>query len=325
MYSSIQIGESSHQPAAAPPPRRIHRTIQDVLDDPAALRRQAVLATISDFFPAYNVGSGAPRFRIGQDTGQLDQGPWVQNYLFPGTSADTSCTTVNPGVMGVLPHIVPYSYARNDSIRWGFNAGPTRGSTGNPAWRFCNSRTLPRVGDTYIVLNAFQDRYFGHVGIVLEVPPSGNGLWVTADGGQQKRPAQHALIVPRWGLMGAVLPAGGDPPGVYRAMQPENDAGPFLGGGYASDVHSDAPLPGRHDDVPRMIRRIAFRPKKTESVPNPRRMDGFVDIDSPALRFEVDDKPMEVDHWAKTRLLKAKVDRVIAAYLAGGTLSGVGT
>jgi hypothetical protein len=125
--------------------------------------------------------------------------------------------------------------------------------------------------------------------------------------------------------MGAMLPDGGNPPGAYREMKPQSNAGPFLGGGYGGDVHLDASVPARHDDVPRMIERIVFKPSQgVAGMCNPRRMDGFVDIDSPNLRFDVDGQPIDPDNYAKCKLLQAKVDRVIAAYLAGRTLSGLG-
>ncbi|MCA9710366.1 MAG: hypothetical protein KDK70_31290, partial [Myxococcales bacterium] len=177
--------------------RRTYRTIQEVIDDPAAVRRHAVLASIAEFFPAFNTWTkdpsrGSQGKKKGQDTGIVGQGPWVSSYEFDGRGTDTSCTSVNPFMMGT-------KHTKNTSGKWSFNAGPAVG--GNPAWVFCDKDHLPSVGDTYIVLNPFTAKQYGHVGIVLHIPPNGHGLWVMADGGQGGRPDQLAILVPRWGLM----------------------------------------------------------------------------------------------------------------------------
>jgi hypothetical protein len=258
----------------------------------------------------------------------------VADYAFDLSGNDTSCTTVNPLMMNKS------SPAKNDETHWSFNAGPEGDSKkndptpfkdrGSKAWVFCNKDNLPSVGDTYIVLNKYKVPVYGHVGIVLEVPPSGNGLWITADGGQgsKKGGQQLGIIVPRWGLMGAMLPFRGHPEGVYPEMRPEDEAGPFLGGGGVGDVlpNDKVPVPKQHDDVPGMIKKIVYKVSTGKAgLSNPRRMHGFVDVDSDKMSFDVDGQPTDAAHIAKCKVLQAKVERVIAAYLSGRTIGAPGT
>ncbi len=311
--------------------KRRYNTIQEVIDDPTARRRQAILANIADFFPAFNThptkGHGAGGgVAVDKDSGHLDQGPWKTSYPFDGLGPATSCTDVNPKMMTKL--------AQNDETRWAFGAGPAAdpgdgrpGPRGNRAWVFANKDTLPSVGDTYIVLNKFKDKIYGHVGIVLEVPPSGNGLWITADGGQGARPQQLALIVPRLGIMAAHLPVGGRAPNErVPEMKPEPDGAPFLAGGGTADVNHDAPMPARHDDIPGMIARIRFKRSEGIAGPmNPRRLEGFVDVDSEKLSFLVDGDTSNEKLIEKCKVLQAKVEKVAAAYMAGRTIGAPGT
>lgn len=314
----------SVQPAAArvASDARVYRTIQDVINDTAAVRRQAVLASVADFFPAFNVYPPNPRngagLVVGRDSGILDQGPWLRTYQFNGRAVATSCTTVNPAVMTA-------SVCRNDSNKWSFNAGPAVKSGPSPAWVPCDKDHLPNVGDTYIVLNGWKG-YYGHVGIVLHVPPNGNGLWITADGGQGGKPQQLAFLVPRWGLMGAVLPSRGSPSGSYPRMRPESDAGPFLSGATRGDIRTSARVPGQNDDVAGIISRLIFHfGPQPHSVSNPRRLEGYVDIDHRALSFAIDGQNASPAILSKCRTLQAKVNRVIVACLRGDIVGGAGT
>jgi hypothetical protein len=331
--------KSDTQTMTVVPKKKRYDTIQEVIDDPKAVRRQAVLAAIAKFFPAFNNSSGLVK---GTDSGHLDQGPWVGNYEFNTDQVATSCTVVNPKMMDTS------SPAKNNETRWSFNAGPEADvpldangkpkpdprpfkDRGNKAWTFCNKDTIPSVGDTYIVLNKYKQPIYGHVGIILEVPPSGNGLWVTADGGQgaKKAKQQLGIIVPRWGLMGAMLPLGGDPPkNPYPEMKPEDEAGPFLGGGGAGDVkpNKDVPVPAQHDDVAGMQKKISYKVSQgVAGGSNPRRMHGFVDVDSDKLVFDVDGKPTNPAHIKACEDLRDKVQKVIDAYLDGRTLGTPGT
>ena len=132
------------------PGKKAYRTIQEVMSDPAAVRRQAVLASVADFFPAFNTYPANPaceaKLKVGSDSGVLDQGPWMRSYGFNGCGVDTSCTTVNPAVMTA-------PVCRNNSTKWSFNAGPAVKGGPNPAWVRCDKDHIPSVGDTYIVLN----------------------------------------------------------------------------------------------------------------------------------------------------------------------------
>jgi hypothetical protein len=296
-----------------------YRTIEQVIkadDDPEVRRRRAVLARIAEFFPAFNTHAthGANRVKD-TDSGILDQGKWVATYDYDG-SGPTSCTTVNP------THVM--SHVKNETSKWAFHAGPEQKPGPNPAWVDADKDHIPQVGDTYLVRNALTFGY-GHVGIVLHVPPRENGLWVTADGGQGGRPEQLAILVPRWGIMGAHLPATGRPPGHYPALKPEPNAGPFLSGATASDIDTTADKPEQDDDIPGMIGRIKFykTPTPDGAKPScPRRLAGFVDLASDKLSFEVDGQPENPEHKAKCEDLKKKVDAVIKAFVKEGRIIG---
>ena len=207
---------------------------------------------------------------------------------------------------------------------WNCTAGAVGG---NPAWVFCDKDHLPSVGDTYIVLNPFTAKQYGHVGIVLHVPPNGHGLWVMADGGQGGRPDQLAILVPRWGLMASELPAGGRPKGIYPDMTPEPDGGPFLSGATQGDLDLKAPNPKDDEDGAGIINRIQFRPTKPDHLTScPRRLEGYVDVVHPVLKFtNVDGKPSTADVMTKCGELKTKVQNVIASFRGGAFVGGTGT
>src|SRR5687768_12438448 len=78
------------------PKKKRYNTIEEVIKDTNAVRRQAVLAAIANFFPAFNIGSGLVK---GKDSGHLDQGEWVGQYPYNLNDNTTSCTTVNPMMM----------------------------------------------------------------------------------------------------------------------------------------------------------------------------------------------------------------------------------
>jgi Hemopexin len=315
------IGQRTVTPAQVTPGKKAYRTIQEVMSDPAAVRRQAVLASVADFFPAFNKYPSPDceaKLKVGSDSLVLDQGPWLRSYVFNGCAVETSCTSVNPAVMTA-------PVCRNNSTKWSFNAGPAGEGGPNPSWVRCDKDHIPSVGDTYIVLNGWR-AYYGHVGIVLHVPPNGNGLWVTADGGQGGKPQQLALLVPRWGLMGAVLPPGGKPKGSYREMKPDSNAGPFLSGATLADIDTSAPVPAQNDDVAGMIARLKFYVgPKPHSLSNPRRLEGYVNIDDSALTFDVDGQRATADVMNKCGLLQTKVNKVIAACLRGNIVGGKGS
>lgn len=351
-------------------PKR-YNTIADVINDPAAVRRQAILASIYDYMPSFNYGDnpkGQPSglFVNKTDVGSLDMGKFVHKYYFHGevvkdasgkiiSHPGTSCTTVNPGVMAkpdkktraLLAQGKAKGYqAANDSKRWAFDAGPSYTKKGkripnteNPAWVDASATAMPNVGDTYIVLNGYT-MYNGHVGIVVHRPASGNGLWVTADGGQSgPLPKQLAIFVPRWGLMGAHLPDKGvvagvpTTPGVkfpYPKMKAESNGAVFLSGNYANDTHhkvKSIPVPGLEDDIEGMKKWIAFKQtNKPQATSNPRRLAGFVDVDNlEKLNFEVDGKGRNADHIAKCVALADKIDKVIKATQKRGYIGGKGS
>jgi hypothetical protein len=310
------------------------RTIDDVLklkDTAAGARRLAILAAAADFFPAFNIcdrgdepsaddtskhkkadaPTHQPKLELGADSGRVDQGPWVTKYGFCSTTAGTSCTSVNPRVVGL---------GGGSGVQWSFNAPQS------PGWVAADRTNLPSVGDTYLLMNDWEGTQNGHVGLILHVPPNGNGLWITADGGQGTKPEQLALLIPRWGLLGAVLPAGGN--GHYAKMAPEPEGGPFLSGATPGEIDLAAkPMPAQNDDVAGIIRRVKFnQAAKAVSPSNPRRMAGFVDVDNPALKFKADGQTKASDAVvAKVTALKAKVDKVIAACLAGKVIGGAST
>lgn len=312
---------------------RQYNTITEVANDRTAVRRHAILAEICDFFPAFNtsgVDGGAPEnLSKGKPSNIPGQGNWNGSYDFDSNPRGTSCTTVNPRMMA--------GFAKNDSARWSFNAGPSYDkkknyrripNSENPAWVEANASLLPSVGDTYIVLNGYR-MYYGHVGIVVHRPPDGNGLWVTADGGQGGKPAQLALLVPRWGIMGAHLPMKGQVAGMagnnYPKMKPEADGAVFLSGAMRQDVRHEDPslVPAQEEDPQGVARWLKFRQSANpDATSNPRRLFGYVDVeDIEKLSFEtVDPKGYEQEHVDKCHLLVEKVAKVIEAAMSGKTL-----
>jgi hypothetical protein len=304
--------------------RKTYRTIADVLDDPKAVRRRAMLASIARYFPAFNTFKTgddnvvhAANFNIGDDTGIMNQGKWVHSFAFDGLGSGTSCTTVNPGVVGA-------PVAKNDSAHWAFDAGPEVKPGPNPGWTVADKDHIPNVGDVYILRNLAYG--YGHTGFVLHVPQNGNGLWVTADGGQGKRPQQLAIFIPRWGLMGAMLPQGGNGKDSYPDLKPDDNGPPWLSGATGEVIHADAPVPQQENDVAGMIKRVRFMPTSDAAKPsNPRRIAGFVDVDSPKLKFETDGKQSPQDVIDACKLLQGKVNDVIASCLRGNLVGGAQT
>lgn len=310
-----------------------YNTIKEVADDPTAIRRHAILAHIADFFPAFNTSSTAggadPTLAKDAESGIPGQGTWKSTYDFDSTKKGTSCTTVNPRMMSKV--------AASDTERWAFNAGPTYEkqpsgiylpipNSENPAWIEADADHTPSVGDTYIVFNGYR-MYNGHVGIIVHRPASGNGLWVTADGGQGGKPQQLALLVPRWGLMGADLPDRGSVPGgsgSYPSMRNEPDGGPFLSGAGKIDIQYKKPelVPPLEGDAAAVAKWLEFRQtSKADAVSNPRRIWGYVDVDNiDALLFDVDETGYSDENVAKCRALEKKVQAVIDVAKAGKPL-----
>jgi|GEM_PF-2231251 len=297
---------------------RQYNTIEEVANDRSAVRRHAVLADIYDFFPAYNKTSGLVS---GQPSNIPGQGDWKGEYDFDTSKPGTSCTTVNPRMMGGL--------AANDSTKWSFNAGPHHEEGKNPAWVGASATKMPSVGDTYIVFNLYTYGY-GHVGIILHRPPDGNGLWITADGGQgsKKDGQQLGLFVPRWGIMGEHLPSRGIVEGMtgnyYKGMKPEPDGAVFLSGAMKVDIrHEDKSLiPPQQGDAEAVKRWLKFyHSTSEEEVSNPRRLHGFVDVDDVEnLVFEADKREYSQANVDKCGLLAKKVAKVIDVAMAGKTL-----
>lgn len=333
------------------PPNQRYDTIQEVMDDRSAVRRQAILASVFKYMPSFNntgvAAQSAKGLTKGTDTKILNQGEWVGTYYFNGEvirdpkdpnkilhHPGTSCTTVNPGVMRNDQNGKDKTaFASNDASRWAFGAGPqqTRGKK-NPAWVDAKNGDLPSVGDTYIVFNNYNGSY-GHVGIVLHVPPGGNGLWVTADGGQGgPLPTQLAIFVSRWGIMSEHLPKGGDVSGVakrppYKSMKPEPGGPVFLSGNYNAHTHHKDPkikVPEQNGDIEGMKKWIVFNETTAPAqVGNPRRLHGFVNIDDlEKLNFEVDGKGRNSTHIQHCADLKVKVQNVILATLDRGVVGG---
>lgn len=315
---------------------RPYNTVTEVANDRTAVRRHAILADICDFFPAFNtsaVKGGAPDGLVKRSPSNIPgQGDWKGSYGFNSKSTGTSCVTVNPRMMN--------GSAKTDSLRWAFNAGPTYDkkknyrrvpNSENPAWIDADASVLPSVGDTYVVLNGYKAGGYGHVGIVVHRPPDGNGLWVTADGGQGSKPAQLALLVPRWGIMGAHLPPRGLVPGMtgnsYPDMKPEPKGALFLSGATPRDIRYRDPslVPGQEGDPAGVAKWLKFRQWNTDpgtTVPNPRRLHGYVDVDDlEHLEFiKVDAHGYNQEHVDKCHLLVEKVAKVIEAAMSGKTL-----
>lgn len=322
------------------PATPVYRTIQDVLDDENAIRRQAVLAAVADFFPAFNTcGRGdeptadpphkkaeasthqAPGAEVGKPSGYLGQGNWVASYGFCSQIKGTSCTSTQPRVMNAAacPTLGDAKKCPDHKHHryWAFDASSSAG------WVVASRTKVPSVGDTYILNNGW-NMYNGHVGIILHVPPDGNGLWITADGGAGSKPSQLALMNPRWGLMGAMLPLGGK--GKYPKMVPVDDDGPFLSGATGMDIDKSQPVPRRDGDVDGIINRILFRQTdKASAVSNPRRIAGYVNVDNENLKFKVDGQGKNEAHLQKCKELQTKVEALVAAYLEGGVMGGAGT
>jgi hypothetical protein len=304
---------------------RQYNTIEEVANDVAAVRRHAILADICDFFPAFNTSSVAggadPNLKVKTPSGIPGQGDWKATYDFNATLPDTSCTTINPRMMG--------GKASNDSTKWAFNAGPHHKEGKNKAWVDATAQKLPSVADTYIVLNGYTYHY-GHVGIILHRPPDGNGLWVTADGGQGGKPQQLALIVPRWGVMGAHLPKRGEVPGApgqkypYPKMKPEPNGAVFLSGAGKIDIRHEEPelVPPAAGDPQAVVEWLKYRETyRAAEVSNPRRLHGYVDVDDlDNLNFKVDEVGYKQENVDKCHELAQKVQKVIEVGLAGKTL-----
>ena len=301
---------------------RQYDTIEQVAKDRSAVRRHAILADIFDLFPAFNTsstpGGADPKLKVNTPSGIPGQGDWKNTYGFDSTRPETSCTTVNPKVMG--------SRASNDTNEWSFNAGPHHPKGKNPAWVDGSATKLPSVGDTYIVLNGYT-RDYGHVGIVLHRPPDGNGLWITADGGQGGKPQQLALMVPRWGIMGAHLPTRGIVEGMsgnsYPKMKPEPEGAVFLSGAMKNDIRHEDPslVPPLQGDPQAVARWLRFRQTdEAAATSNPRRLHWYVDVDDiERLAFAVDGTYSQ-DNVDKCLLLAEKVAAVIDVAKAGKTL-----
>ncbi len=310
---------------------RRYDTIQEVLDDPRAVRRRAILAGIAEFMPAFNYhrldGHGAlGNPKVGKPSGIPGQGNWVARYEFDGLGGDTSCTMINPAMMRT-------KYSKNTTAqgKWSFDAGPDGPSKGkgNPGWVPGDKDHRPSVGDTYIARNSWgTPPTYGHVGIVLHVPENGYGLWVMADGGQGGKPNQLALLVPRWGLMGAQLPHGGK--GEYAEMTPDPDGGPFVSGATVSDLNAEGTPPTSDEDVAGITDYIRYRPSKPDHLTScPRRIEGFVDVDHPGLSFSLDNpavsQPKEGTMELRCKELQQKVENVMKASRAGKIFGGQGT
>ncbi|MBL9014737.1 MAG: hypothetical protein JNL83_11205 [Myxococcales bacterium] len=309
--------------------KRRYNTIYEVLADPAARRRQAILAAAAKYLPAFNTHSvnATKSYKVGKESGIPGHGTWVHSYDADGNGPST-CTLVNPGIM-TLPD------AKNNEIKenWGFGAGknPKIGQKGNIGWIECDKDNLPSVGDTYILYNNMYNPFspsYGHVGLVLHVPVTGNGLWITGDGGQGSRPDQFGMFAARWGLMGKDLP-NQDP------YKPAANEGPYLAGQTPLDVDKDKPIPNVNDSLyytdtsaspNEIINRLKFHYEGGGFKPSsPRKMFGFVDVDHPGLTFSAATDAENPDHMAKARELEQKVNDVIKETLGGWIFNGHGT
>ncbi|MCA9712102.1 MAG: hypothetical protein KDK70_40070 [Myxococcales bacterium] len=105
------------------------------------------------------------------------------------------------------------------------------------------------------------------------------------------------------------------------------DGGPFLSGATQGDLELKAPNPKDDEDVAGIINRIQFRPTKPDHLTScPRRLEGYVDVDHPVLKFtNVDGKPSTADVMTKCGELKTKVQNVIASFRGGAFVGGTGT
>ena len=309
--------------------KRRYNTIYEVLADPAARRRQAILAAAARYLPAFNTHSvnATPSYKIGKESGIPGHGKWVHSYAADGNGPST-CTLVNPDIM-TRPE------AKNSAPKdqWGFGAGknPKIGQVGNVGWIDCDKDHLPSVGDTYILYNNMYAKFgasYGHVGVVLHVPVSGTGLWITGDGGQGSRPDQFGMFAARWGLMGKDLP-NKDP------YAPAANEGPYLAGQTLGDIDQSQPVPRINDplyytdtsgDAQEIINRLRFKYEPGGFKPSsPRKVFGFVDVDHPGLTFSAVTDAENPDHMSAARELEQKVNDVIKETLAGWVFSGHGT
>jgi len=308
--------------------KRRYNTIQEVLDDPAATRRQAILAAASKHLPAFNVHSknSTKSYQVGRESGIPGHGVWVHRYDADGEGPST-CTLVNPDIMSR-----PQAKNSESRTKWEFGAGryPQIRQSGNVGWIDCDKNTLPSVGDTYILFNNMyaQVPRYGHVGMVLHVPVGGTGLWITGDGGQGARPDQLAMFAARWGLMGKDVPT-------QNQYHPVENDGPYLSGQTTSDIDSTKPIPNVNDpfyysdtsgDPSEIANRLKFHYEPDGFKPSsPRKMFGFVDVDHEALTFSAVTDAPNSDHIASAKVLQEKVDNVIKETLNGWVFNGHGT
>jgi hypothetical protein len=311
------------------PARRTYRTIQAVLDDPQALRRRRVLLSAAKTFPAFNTWTANPAnapkdLKRGGPSNFPGNGNWVFSYEFNGNKnelKDTSCTSINPMVNSsawctnkdMSKSSCPNG--KNCRSNWAFNAPKNKG------WIPADKDHLPNVGDTYILMNSSQD--MGHVGIVLQVPEGGNGLWVTGDGGQGDRGVmqQYAVLLPRWGVMAAHLPQDGG--GAYPGLMPDPGGGPYLSGYGPADF--DKNVTAKDGDGPAVAKRLKYAAKTAGALPKPRKVHGFVNIDEPTLAFDTDaSPPLDAAAIQLIEELRAKVTAVADSFRAGQAVEGYG-
>jgi hypothetical protein len=300
-------------------------TIADVLADPTAKRRWAILAGVLKEFPKTNNGAHnadgegqkAAPIMAGTDA-RWKQGKYGKvEFEYKGPKGGTSCTTVN---IAVYDETKP---SKNDQPGkfWAFGAWPYHplaGGQGNPGW--VKGGRLPSVGDTYLLSNkssAPDDSAWdtGHCGVILEIPKDGNGLWITADGGQGQTPNQLSIIVPRWGIIGTNLPEGGrtNDKGAkeYPDLPKQTEQRPWLTGdsgvGRGPDIPADGP-----DRITQLLAKINYSPNPPKS---PRRLLGTVDVDAKAINFDIDNKDAS-GLKADVEALQTKVNTVKADFFS---------
>jgi hypothetical protein len=309
--------------------KRRYNTIQEVLDDPAATRRQAILAAAAKYLPAFNTHStnASKNHVVGQESGIPGHGKWVHSYAADGNGPST-CTLVNPDIM-----TRPESSNTAPKDKWGFGAGKNTKikEVGNVGWIECDQNNIPSVGDTYILFNNMYTKFgasYGHVGVVLHVPVSGTGLWITGDGGQGSRPDQFGMFAARWGLMGKDVPSKGE-------YHPAPNDGPYLSGQTPGDIEQANPVPNVNDpffftdtsgDANQISDRLKFHYEPGGFKPSsPRKMFGFVDVDHEGLTFNAVSTAANPDHIAGAKELEKKVNDVIKETLNGWVFNGHGT
>ena len=100
-----------------------------------------------------------------------------------------------------------------------------------------------------------------------------------------------------------------------------------ISGATQGDLELKAPNPKDDEDVAGIINRIQFRPTKPDHLTScPRRLEGYVDVVHPVLKFtNVDGKPSTADVMTKCGELKTKVQNVIASFRGGAFVGGTGT